>query len=431
MKHTSMHNCKCMNCKSTSLESFIDLGDQPNGNIFPSKGQLETEEIFPFEMLVCLECWQVQIKEFPSVESMFLDHPYISGINKPVVKHFAQLAKDVIQKIDLAPNSLVLDIGANDGTLLSKFRDNGMRVIGIDPCNQTNQFAKQNSISVCKTFWNKESAEALNKLALEVDLITATAVFYHVEDIHSFVEGLAAVMHDKTVFCTQCVYLKDVIEQLQFDHFYHEHTMIHAIKPLKRLFEEHGLRLIDVEHYDIHGGSFVLYVARDESEYITSPSIAEAIKQEEEAGLFELSTYIDFTDRVNKNKLEINNLLRHLKEEGKTVYGLGAPLKSSTLLNYYEIGPDLIDCCTEINPLKIDKYTPGTHIPIVDEKTLTETPDYYLILSWNFLDFFLDKYSDYLAAGGQFIVPNPEVHMISGDNKQVKLEDLKEIKAAS
>ncbi len=409
-----MKNSHCMNCHSPHLERFIDLGCQPNGNIFPSFDELDNEQMFPFAMLVCMHCWQVQLEEFPPVDGMFTNHPYITGVNQPVVTHFEQLVDDVIEKFAIPPNSLVLDIGANDGTLLAKFRDRGMRVLGIDPSRRTSELARNAGITLFETFWNRQSAEAMKQLGISPDLITATAVFYHVDDIHSFVQGLALMMGENTIFCTQCVYLKDLIDRVQFDHFYHEHTMIHAIGPLRDLFAQYGLRLLDVDFYPIHGGSFVLYVGREESRFPTTKKIADAIAKEKCAGLDRLQTYLDFSKRVAQNKQELLSLLRQLRSAGQRVFGLGAPLKGSTLLNYYGIGPELIECLTEINPHKIGRYTPGTHIPIVHEHAIEEQPDYYLLLSWNFLDFFIEKYADYLNAGGKFIVPHPTVKVIRG-----------------
>ena len=407
-----MKNLSCMNCRGSHLTRFLDLGNQPNGNHFPSVDELGQEPSFPFAMAVCTDCWQVQIEEFPSVEFMFSNHPYITGVNMPIVRHFDNLVTDTLLKFPLRPNSLVLDIGANDGTLLKRFQNAGMRVLGIDPGQRTGEIARNSGLTVCETFWDEPSAQAIKTLNLRPDLITATAVFYHIADIHHFLAGLAAVMLPHTVFCTQCVYLKDVIQKLQFDHFYHEHTMIHSLGPLKRLFQQHGLRMLDVSFYDVHGGSFVLYVGRDDSPHATSPAIEAAILDEHNAGLFEINTYHDFRKKVEHNRLELLALLRSLKAEGKSIYALGAPLKGSTLLNYCGIGRDLVTVATEVNRFKIGRFTPGSHIPIVYEDSLTKQPDYYLLLSWNFLDFFIDKYRDFLEAGGRFIVPHPPVRVI-------------------
>ena len=404
-----------MNCASASLKRFIDLKDQPNGNHFPSNLDFKTEPKFPFAMQVCTDCWQVQIEEFPSPEFMFSNHPYITGVNMPVVDHFKIMADRTIARFDLEPNSLVIDIGANDGTLLNIFKERGMRILGVDPGQRTGKLARKSGVTICETFWNTETAKAIKCLNLRPELITATAVFYHVGDIHNFLQGLKEVMTERTVFMTQCVYLKDVLEKSQFDHFYHEHTMIHAITPLRRLFGQYGMRLLDVDYYPVHGGSFVLYAGLDSHPCPTNAAIQNALDTEKASGLLQFKTYVDFAGRVENNRRELLKLLHELKSKGKKVFALGAPLKGSTLLNYCNIGPDLVELATEVNEFKIGRFTPGTHIPIVDERTLKNQPDYYLLLSWNFLDFFKQKYKAFLKSGGKFIVPHPEVKVIGSD----------------
>lgn len=403
----------CMNCGGGRLYEFLDLGRQPNGNNFPLPSNAESEPLFSLSMMVCQDCWQVQISEFPPQAFLFSDHPYITGANVPIVEYFGWLAPHVVEKLGLAPNSLVFDIGCNDGTLLKGFRAAGMRVLGIDPGLRTGELAKSAGITVCRTFWNRPTGETLNRVGLAPDVITATAVFYHLPDLHDFVEGLKAVMSPSTVFVVQCVYLKRLIERLQFDHFYHEHSCIHAIAPLKRLLEAHGLRLLDVEFVEVHGGSFILYVGRVDHPQATSPALDRAIAAEDDAGLFDVATYTRFTENVKAKAARLRRLIEMLRREGKVVCGLGAPVKGSTLLNYCGIGPDLMPWITEVNPFKIGRVTPGTHIPVIAEDQAPSQPDYYLLLSWNFRDFFVKKYAGFLASGGRIIVPEPEIEIIS------------------
>ena len=407
-----MKRKECMNCGSHRLYEFIDLGNQPNGNNFPTEVTKDEELLFPISMMVCEDCWQVQIAEFPSKEFLFTDHPYVTGVNVPIVQHFERLAQKAVGKLNLQPNSLVMDIGCNDGTLLKAFQSHGMRVLGVDPGLRTGELAQAEGITVCRTFWNLESGKAMQQLGLYPDLISATAVFYHLPDLHDFIEGLKQIMRSTSVFMVQCVNLQDLIQKNQFDHFYHEHSCIHAISPLKRLFESHGMRLLDVEFMDIHGGSFILYTGLDENPIPTGESIQKAIETEVQAGLQSIETYTAFAARVEKNAKDMLALLTELNQEGKRVYALGAPVKGNTLLNYFKIGPDLVECATEVNQFKIGLLTPGTHIPIVDEQELSEQPDYYLILSWNFLDFLVGKYKQYLLDGGKFIVPVPDVRVL-------------------
>jgi len=403
---------KCMICRSTDLEKFVDLGRQPNGNAFPDGESLSNEVFYELSMSVCRKCWLVQLDDCPSPEELFTDHPYVTGLNVPVVRHFANLARHIVAKFELPHHSLVVDIGANDGTLLSEFRKLGMRILGVDPGRRTGALAEKAGVTVCRTFWDRDSAAALRRLNVRPRLITATAVFYHVPDLHTFVDGLAEVMDDETIFATQCVYLKNVIEEVQFDHFYHEHTCLYSLRPLIELFKGHGLRVIDVEFYPVHGGSFVAYVVKDGSRIRESESVRAALTREEAAGVFERKTYTRFARRVADNKRQLTRLLRELRKEGATVYALGAPVKGSTLLNYCQIGPDLVSAAVEVNPFKIGRFTPGTHIPVISEAQVVREPDYYIVLAWNFLEYFLQSHDEYLRKGGRFIVPNPTVQIV-------------------
>jgi len=403
---------QCMNCGGPRLHEFIDLGDQPNGNSFLYADDLAQEVKFTLAMMVCEDCWQVQISEFPPQEILFSDHAYITGRNAPVVAHFKKLAPHIIDKIGLTENDLVIDVGANDGTFLRAFASQGMRVLGVDPSDRTGQLAREQGVTVFRQFWNHETGKSLKQLGVKPNAITATAVFYHVPDLHDFVAGLAEVMGPDTVFVVQGVNCLDLIKHNEFDHFYHEHSCIHAVGPLQRLFAAHGLAIRDVEFSPIHGGSFILYVYRQENPAPESPSVAAAVKAEEAAGLFKLETYEKFAERVRTNMAELKALLEKLKAEGKTVWGLGAPVKGSTVLNYADIGPDLVQKVTEVNEFKIGRVTPGTHIPVIDESMVVEHPDYYLVLAWNFLEFLVKKNDAYLQAGGRFITPVPEVRIV-------------------
>jgi C-methyltransferase C-terminal domain/Methyltransferase domain len=374
--------------------------------------EVHEEQLYPLEMLVCLRCWQVQIGEFPNQEALFADHPYVTGINVPVVRHFEQLVPHLIGKLKLASNDLALDVGCNDGSLLHVFKTHGLRVLGVDPSRRVGNLAADRGITVCRAFWNGATGKALAMLGLTPKIITATAVFYHVPNLHDFLVGLKEVMNENTVFVVQGVSLTSLLEKNEFDHFYHEHSCIHSATSLRTLLARHGLKMFDIEFSEIHGGSFIIYVDDQTSARIPSSAVEAALRSELNAGLCAIKTYHNFARRVQNNVSDLIALLHRLKQAGKTVYGLGAPVKGSTLLNYAGIGPDLVKLVTEVNSFKIGRLTPGTHIPIVDERELDRQPDYYLVLCWNFAEFLREKYAPFLQAGGRFIVPVPKVEII-------------------
>ena len=407
-----MKRISCINCSSEKLRDFLDLGYQPNGNNFSTSKERGKEKYFPLVMLVCENCWQVQIDEFPPQEMLFLEHPYLTGLNETVLHHFEQLADDVINSVSLPSGSLVLDIGCNDGSLLQAFKRRGMEVAGVDPGVIPGEIAKQAGFTVFRTFWNLSTGVDLHKKSFFPDLITATAVFYHVPDLHDFIAGLKQVMKANAVFVVQCVSLMELIKQNQFDHFYHEHSCIHSVTALNRLFESTGLKIIKVQDYDIHGGSFVLYITLTTYPDCFDNGLQKALKREKDAGLCSLDTFYQFSRRVNQNGQGLVSKLKYLKDSGNRIYALGAPAKGSTLINFCDINIDLIDCAVEVNQNKIGCFIPGTNIPIISESKVLCEPDYYLVLTWNFLDFFIEKYNNYLETGGYFIVPVPSVQII-------------------
>jgi len=343
---------------------------------------------------------------------MYSNHPYVSGLNQPVVRHFESLAKHITQKVKTQKGDLVIDVGCNDGSFLKCFANEGLRVLGVDPGKRTGALAKKNGILVFRQFWTQKAGKYLGGLNVCPRIITATAVFYHVPDLHDFILGLKEVMDENSVFIAQCVNMRDVIEKKEFDHFYHEHSCIYSLSPLTKLLATHGLRMQDVEMSSIHGGSFIAYIVRDESPLVTTDAVSAAIQDDIQAGLCEIDTYHKFVKAVEENKRNLVELLTKLKSEGKTVYALGAPVKGSTLLNYFGIGPDLVELAVEVNEFKVGRVIPGVHIPVVDEASIESPPDYYLVLAWNFVDFFREKFDDYLSNGGKFIVPCPTVQIL-------------------
>lgn len=411
-----VENLACMKCAKKTVALFLDLGQQPSGNMFVTREEIPQETTYPLRMGVCTSCWQVQLLDHLDKGALFEDHPYLTGTNKPIVDHFADLAKALCTRYGLSAQDLVLDIGCNDGTLLSQFKAQGATTIGVEPSARISQMARAKGHVVATTFWGEDSARSFKALGLQPKLITAMSVFYHVSDLHDFLRGVESVMGPDSVFVIQAVSLMSLLAENQFDHFYHEHTCIHSVSSLQDMLSSYDLKMIDVQEVEVHGGAFIATLARRDSAYTVSRAVAEQIDREAQAGLLSLETYHAFARRVETIATGLRALLVDLKKAHKRVYGLGAPLKSSTFLNYANIDAALIECLTEVNALKIGKLSPGKHIPVVDERRLSEEPDYYVVFAWNYLEFLIEKKRDYLKAGGKFIVPFPELRVIGGDD---------------
>ncbi len=401
-----------MSCNSRDLKVFLDLNKQPNGNNFPSKKNLKTVKLYPLKMIVCKKCWLIQIDKFPSQIDLFSNHNYISGDNVPVIEHFKKFSNNIINKYQLNNNSLVLDIGCNDGSLLNYFKKKNINVIGFDPSNKTHNLIKNKKIKIVKKFWNKKNSNYFKNKKLP-DVITSTASFYHIPDLHDFILGLRNIMHKNSVFVFQAIYALDILRNNQFDHFYHEHSCVYSILSLKKLFDSHDMKIIYCKTDNIHGGSIIVHVALKGTNLKTNnDAVKKLINKEKKFKINKINTYLNFRKKIEVNKSELLKILNKIIKKNEIIYGIGAPVKASTLMNFFGINNKHIKKITELNKLKIGKYTPITNIKIIDERKINKHPDYYFVFAWNFKDYFINKYKKYLNKGGKLIIPCPKPKII-------------------
>ncbi len=404
-----MKNTRCINCGSPSLRRFIDLGDQPNGNHFPSESEKNSELKFPFAMSVCTECWQVQLEEFPLDGVHVLEPSVHHGGQQPVVSHFRTMSIDVFSATASSPTA---SCSTSARMMERSWPISGQGDAGARHRSRarTGRLCRSNGITVCETFWNSETADAIKLLNLKPDLITATAVFYHVPDLHDFIRGLRSVMSDRTVFLTQCVYMKDVIEKLQFDHFYHEHTMMHAITR-----RSSGLR----EPRDAPAGRGLLrcsrrllrsHVGLENCVFETSETWTGRFVRRRRRGWM-ICDLRAFHPPGRREPERTRVLAPGSQGAGKTRLRLGAPLKGSTLLNYCGIGPDLVELATEVNQFKIGKLTPEPTFPSSRRPAWFPTG---LLLAplLEFPRFLPTEVCGFPHRRGKFIVPHPSVRII-------------------
>lgn len=400
----------CRGCGSQSVTTFLDLGDQPHCNrLVPPSSADRREPYFPLRVGFCSACTMVQIDYTIAKESMFTDYPYVSGTTRTLVQHFKETAERLAATYALKPGSLVVDIGSNDGTWLSHYRPLGLRVLGVDPAANVVELAVERGVPTWARFFNAETADEILAKEGRASLVTAAGVFFHLEELHSVIEGVKKILADDGVFVVQAIYLGGMIDNLAFDQIYHEHLVYYTLRSIEALFARHGLEVFDVRLVPIHGGSLEVHVA-PRGRRSLQPTVAAMRAEEERKGYGRLETYQAFADRVWRLRDDLLALLRRYKAEGRSVYAYGAPAKGATLLNSFGIGPDLVQKATEKNVMKVGYLMPGSRIPIVAEAGAR--PDAYLVLAWNFLDEFIAKERDYLLSGGEFIVPVPRLRVI-------------------
>lgn len=406
------HRTRCRICGSEKLHKFLSLGHTPLANSFLRKNQLDNvEDFYPLDVYFCGNCYLVQLLDVVSPEVLFKEYAYVTGASKPMQAHFTGLAEDVIKNFKISKDSLVVDIGSNDGTLLQFFSKFGLRMLGIEPASNIARLAEANGISTVNEFFDEESAVKLRKEYGSADIITATNVFAHVDNLESILSGINHLLSNNGVFIIEFPYLLNLLNNMEFDTIYHEHLSYFAVHPLIYLFRKFGMDIVDVKQIPIHGGSIRVFVQKSPKKQ--SQNVTKLLLMEQEDKLDSLKTYMKFAERVALVKEKLVKLLKTLKNDGARITGYGATAKGNTLLNYCEIGTDILDYITDTTPFKQGCCTPGMHIPIFPEERFhKEPPDYALLLAWNYADAILQKEQEYRQKGGKFILPIPEPKVI-------------------
>jgi len=405
---------RCRICKNKKLERVLDLGEMSLANAFLDKSQLRQKEIsYPLRVVWCESCGLLQIDEIVPPEILFRNYIYVSGTSEALRKHFESLATEAVKNFKLSSESLVIDIGSNDGTLLKKFKKFGLKVIGVEPALNISKIAQEEGITTVNDFFSENIAKKIIKDNGKAEAVTATNVAAHFNDLDSLLKGVSYLLKDDGVFVIEVPYLVDLLENVEFDTIYHEHLSYFAVRPLKIFFKEHDFKIINVERVKIHGGTIRVFVSKKKSRYDINENVDQLISLEIKKGLNEVTVYRKFAERVEKLKENLVSLLQKLKSKNKKVIGYGAAAKGNTLLNYYHIGPELIEFIADLSPMKQNKFTPGTHIPVYSPERIYEIkPDYMLILAWNFADEIMKQQSRFKEMGGEFIIPVPKVRII-------------------
>lgn len=400
---------ECRICHSDKLYEFLSLGSMPIPNGFLLKKELSHEEPhYPLGVYVCENCWLVQLTHVIPPEIMFKNYLYIPSTSTTMLEHFDSLAREVVEKYSVNDSHLVIDIGSNDGTLLSYFKEQEVKVLGIDPASNLAQVARMKGIETIDDFFTSKLAVEVLEEKGRAKVITATNVVAHMHDLHDLIKGVELLLEKDGIFIMEFPYLVDLLDKNEFDTIYHEHLSYFSLIPLVELFRQHEMHIIDLKRTPVHGGSILVYVAQRKSKHKTSKVVKDFLYQESLKKLNKRSTYDDFARRVKSLKRDLVQYLKNLKKQGKKVIGYGASAKGNVLTNYCHITSELLDYIVDSIPYKQGRYTPGTHITIYPESRLEkDKPDYALLLSWNFAEEILRKQQKYRENGGQFIITIP------------------------
>jgi len=404
----------CRICHGDGFQSYLNLGFTPPADSFiRAQGLQQPEVYYPLEVCLCLECGISQLGYTVPPDILYQhDYPYESSTTLAGRNHFFNFAASVVDRFKLGSGKLVVDIGSNVGVLLDGFKNDGCRVLGIDPSANIAEIAIGRGIETINDFISPQVASQVLERYGRASVITATNVFAHIDDLDSFMEAVNSLLDDTGVLIIEAPHFLKLVQNLEYDTIYHEHLLYISVRPLNRLFGRFGYEIFDVEEVGIHGGSIRIYVSRI-GRYQTTVALSKLLEAEESDRIFDIERLNQFSDDVASHRFKLTTLLRSLKAEGNTLAGVSAPAKGMTLLNYCRIGPEMLDFVTEKSRLKIGKYTPGMHIPILPDAALAERcPDYALLLAWNFADEIMQNLKEYRDKGGKFIIPIPEPRIV-------------------
>src|SRR6476659_8636675 len=404
----------CIVCGEQSVERFLDLGATALANKFLTKEELSKPEAkYPLRVGYCHTCGHVQLTEEVPPSAMFEDYLYVSSASDTLKAHLFDLSDIVVKRRNLGAKDLVIDIGCNDGTLLTGFRRHGVRTLGVDPARNLAVLTQDSGIERYVGFFNSKSAKEIVEKWGPASAITATNTFPHIPALQDFVEGIKLALAPGGAFVIEAHYLVDILEQCAFDTIYHEHISYWALGPMMYLFEKHGMQVVNAERLPLHHGQLRVTVQR-KGDVSPKSSVAEILESERRLGLDKVATYRRFAQKTMQLKEDLQRTLKEFRANGKKVVGYGAPAKGNTLLGFLDIGPDLVEYIADKSPLKQGRYCPGVHIPVVPPaKLLADQPDYVVLLAWNFVDEILSQQEEYRRRGGKFIVPVPDVKILA------------------
>ncbi len=409
----------CRFCGKELIHQFIDLGTAPPSNAYLYPEDLHKPELyFPLNVFVCHGCWLVQTEDYAQADELFRpDYAYFSSTSTTWLDHAARYSAMICDRLQLNPESFVVEIASNDGYLLKNFVARKILCLGIEPASATAAAAEQMGIPVLREFFGASLAKKLCQEGKQADLIIGNNVYAHVPDLKDFTAGLRAALKPGGTITLEFPHLMRLIEHTQFDTIYHEHYSYFSLYTVNRIFAAAGLRIFDVEELPTHGGSLRVYGCHDNDPRGVAAAVGVMLKEEERRGLCGAEIYRGFQARADRIKDQLLLFLIGQKQEGKKVAAYGAAAKGNTLFNYAGIKPDLVPYVCDAAPSKQGKFLPGSHIPIVPPAVLRERkPDLVLILPWNIADEIMSQHGYVKEWGGSFVLAVPEMR-IFGDSK--------------
>ena len=399
----------CRGCDGNELDLFFSLAPTPIGDAYITADKLNVSQpSYPIDLYMCCRCGLAQLTDVIDPDVLYGDYIYVTSSSTGLSEHFQGYADSVTNRCKLAPGSLVVDLGSNDGTLLRCFQKRGMTVVGVEPASHIAAHATSLGVpSISKYFAPSLAAEIVSRHG-HARLITANNVFANIDDLMSWVRAVDILLSADGIFVFESYYLGDLLENTVFDFIYHEHLSSFSVRPMQALFQRVGLKLIAVERVTTKGGSLRYFVQRGNGPLSDDGTVASMLAFEDRIGLYRKETFVAYSEKIQGLKAQALDFLVAAKRDGKSIAGFGASITCTTLIYHFDIGK-YIDYLVDDNPAKQERFSPGIHLPVLPSAVLGERkPDYVIILAWRFADIIIKKNHDYLENGGEFLIPVPE-----------------------
>lgn len=408
---------KCRLCRGTDLKLFLDFGDVPLAGAFLKPAALDQERYYPLGMQFCESCSNVQVNTVIPVDVLFKNYFYFSSAIQTLRQHFGELAAEIQQRFDLSQQSLIVEIGCNDGVFLRHVAALGIRNVGVDPATNVVASIADEGVVAINTCFNKASAHDIVSDHGKANAVVSSFSFAHIDDMDDVMRGIDEVLLDDGVFIFEIYYLGIVIEGMQYDMMYHEHMSYYTLKCLERFLGTYDFEIFDIKLIPLRSGAVRFYAQRRfGGRHSQTPQVAIQRSYEREQGLLESRTYEGFGARVDQTRVDLLRLLDSIRRENKTIIGYGASGRATMIMNYCGLDQGYLDFVVDDAPAKHGFLTPGTHVPIRPWSYVEDSerqPDYAVVFAWPFIEEVRKRRQDYLTQGGRFIVPLPTVAICS------------------
>jgi SAM-dependent methyltransferase len=411
------HDKNCRICNSNKIETVMRLVDTPLEDQFLKDEFKDTEQpSFPLELAICLDCHYLHLPHIVNPEASYADYVYVSGVTVGLRDHYDDYAKQVINDFNIAENSLVIDLGSNDGSMLASFKRVGMRVLGVEPATAIAELANTNDLPTINDFFSDAVVENILDEYGHAKVVTANYMYANIDDVLSFTNMVAKVLDKDGVFVVQTGYHPEQMKINMFDYIYHEHFSYFTVEVLGKIFEQCGLIPIHAEKTKPKGGSIRVVGQLKQGSKAVDSSVIELLEEEHRNGMNQAGAYLKFSEQINVVKSNVVEELRKLRKEGKRIVGFGASHSTTTLLYHFELA-EYFEYLVDDNSLKHGSYSPGYHLPVYPtDKLYKDKPDYVVLLAWQHTDSILKRHKAIFNLGMKFLVPLPELKIIDSSD---------------